>query len=90
MIVVAMEAECRHAGLDPKRVERIARRIARAMAEAEEMGVFLFGGSGSGSLRYDAGDRRAPLVVATMSGMYDGGDGACHEDEDGLMRGEGE
>lgn len=85
------EDECRKAGLDIKKVASIARRISKAAREAEEIGIIIFGGSGSGSLRFnDKPDELEgrPLVLAYLDGCIDGGDGACWEDDDGLMRGE--
>lgn len=87
-------AECERAGLDPKRVGALARRLSKNAADAQAMGLSIFGGSGTGSIRWhdpisnDA--RQGPLVVAFLSPyVFDGGDGACTEDELGLMRGEG-
>lgn len=68
---------CEEFGLDPKKVASIARRLSRAATEAREMKLTVFGGSGSGSLRYHgdgkSGDVRA--VVADLDGHFDGGDG---------------
>jgi len=84
------ENECVAAGLDPKAVARLVRKLERAGKEAKSLGLTIFGGSGSGSLRPGGYDPRGPLVVGYMlSGSWDGGDGAEHQDSDGLMRGEG-
>lgn len=79
------EAECRAAGLDPAQVKRLAAGLSRCGRDADLMGLTVFGGSGSGSLRHGS-----QLVVASIEGpnCWDGGDGACRRDEDGLMRGE--
>lgn len=67
-------------GLDPKRVESIARRISDAVKEANAMGLTLFAGNGSGVLvlkqRMDV-ERGEPdeLVVAELDGEMDGGAG---------------
>lgn len=87
------EEECERARLDPKKVASIARRIEKAAADAKRLGLTIFGGSGSGSLRwhdpYSNDYRKGPLVVAHMrGGNFDGGDGAEHQDEYGLTRGE--
>jgi hypothetical protein len=82
------EEECEKAGLDIKVVEGIARRISRAAREAQGLGLTIFGGA-SGSLRFDDGTGR-DLVVSDLDGLYEGGDGACWTDEEGLLRGEGE
>lgn len=82
------EDECLAAELDPKEVEKIARGIARYAKMADDLGIHIFGGSCSGSLRYDDGGG-APLVVASHIGLnFDGGDGATDQDSDGLLRGE--
>lgn len=84
------EAECIAAGLDPKEVEKVAKGLARQLKAARALGVYVFGGSGSGSLRYNDGDAgKGHLVVADcLPGTVDGGDGATFPDEDGLLRGE--
>ena len=83
------EAECEKAELNIKKVESIARRLSRAANEAVSLGLTVFGGSGSGSLRFYDGSGK-DLVVATLDGIFDGGDGATREDDEGLLRGEGE
>lgn len=88
-----LEGECKRARLDQKRVASIARRLASAAKDARALGLTIFGGAGSGSLRWhdpDANEHRTgPLVVAHISGgNFDGGDGSEHPDEYGLMRGE--
>ena len=71
------EELCESFGLDPKQVKSIASRLSKAAKEAEAIGLTVFGGSGSGSLRFDA----APMqgmghsVLATLDGCFDGGDG---------------
>jgi hypothetical protein len=83
---------CDSADLDRSRVASIARRLAKAAADARAMGLVVFGGSGSGSLRwrdpFETNIRRGPLVVAHLGNNFDGGDGAEHPDESGLLRGE--
>ena len=82
------ERECEAAGLDPKEVARISRGISRYAKEARKLGLSIFGGSGTGTLRCQSGSHEGALVVADLQGDFDGGDGACREDEDGLLRGE--
>lgn len=81
------ETECVAAGLDPKKIAAIARRIERAAQDARKLGLHIFGGTGTGSLRFDDGGK-SPLIVATMAGWWSGGCGAEHIDPDGLIRGE--
>lgn len=85
--MIVYESECLAAGLDPAEVRRIARRIERAAKDAQRLGLQVFGGSTSGSLRFDDGGRR-PLIVADMGGSWSGGDGAAMPDDAGLLRGE--
>lgn len=68
---------CEQFGLDPKRVLSIARRLSRAAVEARQMGMFVFGGSGDGSLRVTAAEIQGPGFsdVADLDGTFDGGDG---------------
>jgi hypothetical protein len=91
--VIVLEEECAFARLDAQRVASIARRISRAAEEARAMGLSVFGGSGNGTLRWHAEHGNGPitqgaLVVAHLDGSFDGGDGAEHQDELGLTRGE--
>lgn len=82
--------ECKAAGVDYKKVESISRRISRAAKEAAALGIVVFGGAGSGSLRFrDRPDELVgPLILAHLDGTFDGGDGACSDREDGFERGE--
>lgn len=78
------ERECLAAGLDPKTVARLARRLNAIGKECQKHGITVFGGSGTGDLRTHDG-----LIVATMAtGHWDGGDGAACEDANGLLWGE--
>lgn len=81
------EREVEAAGLDVEEVKRIARGLERYAKQAQAMGMIVFGGSGSGSLRARDGQEQC-LVLAHIGGHWDGGDGAAQEDADGLMRGE--
>lgn len=81
------ENECLSAGLDPKEVRRIAKGLTRYAKQAEELGLTVFGGTGSGTLRFDDGGNGL-LIVAELDGRFDGGDGSDDEDENGLRRGE--
>lgn len=80
--------ECEAAGLDPKEVERIAKGLSRYGKQARKLGVVVFGGSGSGELRFDDAIGFGPLKVAEVEGNFDGGDGADQSWGDGLLRGE--
>lgn len=86
------EAEIEFARLDRAKVASIVRRLSKAAMEARRMGLTVFGGSGTGSLRWHAEhsnqpDQR-PLIIAYLDGSFDGGDGAVLPDELGLERGE--
>ena len=80
--------ECRAAGLDPTSVQRIAKGLSRYALQAEALGLTLFGGSGSGTLRFRDDQDKGPLIVASVNGDIDGGAGNDHYDECGLLRGE--
>jgi len=82
------EAEIEKAELDIKRIKSIAMRISKAAREAEAMGVEIFGGSGSGELRFDDDSNMGKLKLAQLDGIFDGGDGADREWGDGYLRGE--
>lgn len=71
------EELCERFGLDPRRVLSIARRISKAAMEAREMGLTVFGGAHSGSLRVDDAVTQGPgySEVAELDGSFDGGDG---------------
>jgi hypothetical protein len=86
--VIVYIPECEAAGVDPEAVRRIARRLSAAAREAEALGLHVFGGTGTGTLRSrDAGD--GALVLAKIDGAFDGGDGGYGPEEpDGLLRGE--
>lgn len=73
MTVHVDDEACARFGLDIKRVESIARRIAKAAAEARALGLIIFGGSGSGSLRKAGGG--AQNEIASLGSNFDGGDG---------------
>lgn len=81
------EREIGAAGLDVEEVKRIARGLDRYARQAQAMGMIVFGGSGSGSLRA-RDDQEQCLVLADIDGTFDGGDGSYGPDADGLMRGE--
>lgn len=80
--------ECRAAGLDPAEVAKIARGLSRLAKKADAMGLCVFGGSGSGSLRTASSNSAGGLIIAHLDGVFDGGDGACRLDDDGLLRSE--
>lgn len=85
------KASIKKSGLDEKKVASIARRLSKVAKEADTMGITIFGGSGSGSLRIynsDDGIEARPLVLAELDGHFDGGGGACWKDEEGCLRGE--
>jgi hypothetical protein len=82
--------ECEKAGISLKDIERISKGLSRYGRQAEKLGITIFGGSGTGTLRiHDANEVEGrALVLANIDGDYDGGDGSEREDEDGLIRGE--
>lgn len=80
-------SECEAAGLDPLEVKRIAKGLSRYAKEAQQLGIQVFGGSGTGDLRYDDGGN-GRLILADLDGDFDGGDGSSIPGGDGLLRGE--
>lgn len=91
------EDECRAAGKDPREIEELAREFSKLGRRARKMGITVFGGSGTGTLRYaqrsengvrDYEDHRGSLILADIDGHFDGGDGSCDYRFDGLLRGE--
>lgn len=88
-MIYADEESCKAAGVDPMKVESIARRLDKLGREAEKMGLFIFGGSGSGTLRTQESYNNRNIVVASFGsgGEWDGGDGATTT-IDGVMYGE--
>jgi hypothetical protein len=81
------EKECEAAGLDAAEIAKIAKGLSRYAKQAQALGLCVFGGSGTGTLRFD--DRNgSALIVADLDGSFDGGDGGYSEDGDGLLRGE--
>ena len=80
--------ECEAAGLDPKDIKRIAKGLSRYSKQADELGMIIFGGSGTGTLRFQDDDNKGDLIIAYLDGWYDGGDGGQTDFGDNLMCGE--
>lgn len=45
------ERECEAANIDPDKVQRLARRLARLARDADNLSMTIFGGSDTGTLR---------------------------------------
>ena len=90
MTYIIREAECDKAELDTKQVTRIVRRMHKAIKEANSIGLLVFGGSSSISLRIEDENSNTfgELICAEIDCMCSGGCGATHDYSDGLMRGE--
>lgn len=85
-----IEEGCLHIGMTESEIselKKIASGFSRLGRRVEKLGVHIFGGSGTGSLRKNDGTDKA-VIIAWIDGIYDGGDGACREGEDGILRGE--
>jgi len=77
--------ECAKQGVDKKHLTKIGKRLAKCLEEIDDLGLTVFGGSWSLSIR---GDRE--LILATFNECgTSGGCGAAAPDNEGLMRGEG-
>lgn len=83
----ANKSECIAAGLDPKEIDRIAKGISRYAKQAQKLRIQIFGGGAGGHLRFNDGGN-GDLIIASLDGSFDGGDGANVPDENGLLRGE--
>ena len=82
------EDECFAAGKDVKAIASVARKLHKLSKELDRLGVYVFGGSGTGTIRFNDGNG-GPLVLAHIGQGFDGGDGACDAyGSDGLLRGE--
>lgn len=76
MSIYADEDSCLAAGVDPKKVDALAKKLSRLASEVEAMGLYIFGGSGSGSLRTVKTYEHGQIVVANLDvNIWDGGDG---------------
>lgn len=82
------EEECRIVGVCPDEIKRLAKRISSAAKALEKMGCGIFGGSGTGTIRWADCGEKGDIILAGLEGVFDGGDGATHVDEDGVERGE--
>jgi len=86
--MIIYNKECEQSGVDPKKVKAVAIRLQRAVKDANKLGLLVFGGSGSGTLRYEDDFSKGKLILADMDGSWDGGDGGYCEKADGFLRGE--
>ena len=91
------KAECLAAGVDFREAAKLEKVLLKAHRMASKLGVTIFGGSGSGSLRKhpenggtfgDSYRYRAYILIQLPCGGFDGGDGGTDLDADGLLRGE--
>ena len=82
------ENECDEAGLSHDEVTKIAKGVSRYALMAQKLGLGIFGGSSAGTLRFYENPDSPPLIIASLDGDFDGGDGAVRIDDDGLLRGE--
>ena len=86
----AYTEECYRSGIDSNEVSEIAAAIERQVEKLRGMGLHVFGGTGAGTIRLaspDPNDGR-DYILAELGCGFDGGDGATHLDEEGLLRGE--
>lgn len=73
--------------LTKKKLNALLQVLVGMQKQAQKLGIGLFGGSGTGTLRFDDGAEEK-LILAYLDGFFDGGDGAGALDECGLLRGE--
>ncbi len=86
-MTIVNDDECKKAGLNAKEVTRIARGLSRYGRQASKLGITIFGGAGSGSLRFNDGNPQK-LILAAIDGDFDGGDGGNSYTLDGYERSE--
>ncbi len=86
-ITMVNDEECKKAGLNVKEVTRIARGLSRYGKQASALGITIFGGAGTGTLRMDDGNQQN-LIIAYIDGDIDGGDGGTSYALDGDERSE--
>lgn len=86
--MIINEDECEKAGLDINEVRRIAKGLSRYGKQAQKLGMLIFGGSGTGELRYRDDHDKGALKLVSLVGSYDGGDGGDADWGDGFIRGE--
>ena len=84
---------CEHIGMTSAEIAElklIAAGLNRLAKRAEKLGITIFGGSSGGDLRKGdgSGGRRVILSELSCPSTWDGGCGACWEDENGILRGE--
>jgi hypothetical protein len=88
VLLTIHEHECEAAGKDTGKITQLALDLHRISVRMKQLGVYVFGGSGSGTIRAQMPGDDRPLVLADIGSGFDGGDGATREDADGLLRGE--
>ena len=94
MAAIINEDECKAAGFDKNdinEIRRIANGLARYSKKANDLGLAIFGGTSSLSLRFDdySSEEGALIISDVHSGDISGGDGGTSPDSNGLLRGEG-
>lgn len=83
------EAECKEMNLDIKEVTNITKGLERYLKRANKLGLTVFGGTGTLSLRIEDGSGNGKLIVADCdSTNVDGGCGSHSDYGDGFIRGE--
>jgi len=74
------EEACELAGIDAEKLQKLANQLERAGKVADELGVTIFGHSGSGQVivtaaqEYWQGERQHFDLASILSGQWDGGD----------------
>ena len=84
--MLAKEDECDAAGLDIDQATSIAKGLSRYARKAQALGLTVFGGNGTGLLRYDDSSAQGPLIVASQDGSVDGCNAGTYLDSDGFER----
>lgn len=87
--MIINDEECAKAELDPRVIARLGQRLERVIRDCTALGIQVFGGTGSASLRFDDHVDQPPLILAELSpANVSGGDGAIRVASDGYERAE--
>jgi hypothetical protein len=95
-MVYLNENECDFVGYSEakrRKITRLATEIERAAKQLSKMGIQIFAGGSSTTLRYldekHTEGYGAVIIGGISGGCWDGGDGGSENDGEGILRGEG-
>ena len=82
------KAECEYVGVPYEEVLKLKKLLDKAGKQANKLGVYIFGGCGSGTIRKTDYHNRPLILETVLYGCWDGGDGRELVTEDGYTVGE--